>query len=162
MTNIVNVTHIKTCLDSLITDGMVTMLKQNDSDFPIIKTFWKDTYPNSRENTMLFILNENWDQEIELFLNEMKKYFTTFEISKLRRRAKEYSRYYETIKAEQSPYTDEDAIIAECANEGCPRKITSRMTPSVDYVKYPIGLICMSCNRRALKTNPQLIKKWRT
>jgi hypothetical protein len=163
MLNISNTGYIEGCLDDFISDGIITLLKQNTENYEITCRFWKRAYPNSpfklagKSRRKFYCLQDEWKTPIQVLSKHSTRFLKPHIESKIRERGRRYELEMENIENERALYLKlKKDCIGRCHN--CNKIIRAGSKRGKHYHKYPIGIICDRCNKTA---DIDKMREWR-
>lgn len=159
LTNLENMTFIRKLIFRMEQLGLVKEVSKEDEDFRTIFSFWCDEYPNThrKRKIMLFKLIPEFYEVVELYADWIvKSYITRREFKTITDRGRRYIQHRKVVdKQLKSLKEHEIVMIGRC--QKCKAIIRKGSIRGTDYHKYPIGIICNSCQKKFPKSE---IIKW--
>ena len=136
-------------MTALVKANIVDPIKRDSKDYDFILKFWKNTYRHSSRAPALYKINPRWSKivkQLEPILLERINENGCIDIEAMDERMKKYNHF-------SSKATEERRAIQEKENNSmgkcykCDKFILKTAVRGEDYHKFPIGLICGTCNR---------------
>lgn len=151
LTNLKDKRAIQQNMSDLIIAGIVVPIKRDSDDYDIIDKCWKKIYKHSPRSPAFYRLNPEWSKSFKLFepiLLEKIANINCVNIAAIDKRIKLYNKFSSRAVEERKVLEEkENNSMGKCAE--CNNFVLKSGVRGEGYHKYPIGLICGRCDRRA-------------
>lgn len=138
-------------MSDLMMAGIVVPIKRDSDDYAIIDKCWKKIYKHSPCSPAFYRLNPEWVESFKLFepiLLEKISNINSVNMAAIDKRIDLYKRFSSRALDERRTIQEkENNSMGKCAE--CNNFVPKTAIRGEGYHKYPIGLICGRCDKRA-------------